>query len=240
MKSLIFSSLTIIFSFFLASCNSDEITNSNGNNYTIDYDLFIVRNIDSLNNKVSFTINMDGTGLKIFNDSLSVFSKVNMNKLLLSKSDYYTDKIYLADIKAGNLREITLGNDLYSYFHLSPDALKLSYIRISDNSLNIINTDGSANAFISNQNVNESGSSEFSPDSKKIAYYEYSSFNHLAVKLLISNLTGTYKKLLKTVLLGYLLALLIGLLMAKSYIFTTLVFMNMSLKFTKLIRQEIV
>lgn len=186
-------SLTLFFSF--SSCG-DEVIN-NKINPEPDFDIYLIKWDFQNYLNPTYTCKLDGSEIKLFNDSMLVNNFTYKNKILLSKRHYYTDKVYIADFDGRNMREITIGRDYYSYFNLSPDANKMSFIAdYPGYFLYVINTDGTDLTLISDYNYNIPNIAKFSPNSKLIAYYE-PSFHQFAMKLCISNITGTYKKLIK-------------------------------------------
>lgn len=194
MKYLLSFSLLLPILFLTNSCGDDAI---NSVNTAPDFDIYLVKRDFQNSIYSTYTIKGDGTNLKLLNDSMLVNNYSFNNKILLSKRDYYTDKVYIACHDGSNMTEITLGREYYSYFNLSPDANKVCFI--ADNPgyfLYIINTDGTDLTLISDYNYNSPNIAKFSPNSKLIAYYE-PSFHQFSMKLFISNTSGTYKKLIK-------------------------------------------
>ena len=186
--------LVILFALlFIFSCGNDTVVNNGGGNPTADFDIYLVKK-DIQNNLIStYTIKSDGSDLKLFNDSMGVSTFTYRNKILLTKAN----NIYTASYDGSNMTNIPLGIYQIGYCNLSPDAEKLYFVNSPGRSLFVVNTNGTGLVQISDIQYSEYGTAKFSPNGKLIAYFESSSANHLAVKLIISNSTGTYKKVIK-------------------------------------------
>ncbi len=196
MKYLLTLTLLYFSLFFIYSCGDDSL-NNNANNPP-EFDIYLVKR-DFLNNLTStYTIKSDGSDLKLFNDSLGVSNYSYRNKILLTKGGYSFNDIYIANYNGSFMTKIPLGSYPVAYCNLSPDAEKLYFITSNmDMNLYVVNSDGSGLVQITTLPVS-SNSVKFSPGGKMIAYLEPSYYpNHRGTKLLISNTSGTYKKLLK-------------------------------------------
>ncbi|HMQ80621.1 MAG TPA: hypothetical protein PKE39_14590 [Ignavibacteria bacterium] len=194
MKILLSLTLLLICLISFNSCGDDTV-----NNITTapDFDIYLVKRDIQNSNYSTYTIKSSGTDLKLFNDSLAVSTYSYRNKILLSSRDYSVDKIYLADYNGRNMAEISLGQNNIFYYNLSPDARKIFFIsEYWGYRLYVTNTDGTDMAQISEIPYNSFKNAKFSPNGKLIAYFEHS-YHQFTAKLLISNTSGTYKKLIK-------------------------------------------
>lgn len=197
MKYLLTLTLLYFSLFFIYSCGDDTLNNNA--NKPPEFDIYLVKR-DFLNNLTStYTIKSDGSDIKLFNDSLGVSNYSYRNKILLTKGGYSFNDIYIANYNGSFMTNIPLGNYQAIYCNLSPNAEKLYFVTyFPTNSLYIVNINGSEMVEISDRQYFNYGTVKFSPSGNMIAYLEPSYYpNHRGTKLLISNTSGTYKKLLK-------------------------------------------
>ena len=194
MKILLSLTLLLICLISFNSCGDDTV-----NNITTapDFDIYLVKRDIQNSIYTTYTIKSDGTDYKLFNDSLAVSNYSYRNRILLSRGDYSVDRIYIADYDGRNMTEIPLGQNIIFYYNLSPDARKLFFIsQYPGYYLYTMNTDGTEKVLLTEIPYNSFKNAKFSPNGRLIAYFEHS-YHQFAIKLLVSNTSGTYKKVMK-------------------------------------------
>lgn len=197
MKYLLSLTLLFISLFSFNSCGDDTVNNSA--NTPPDFDIYVVKRDIQNNLNSTYTIKSDGSDYKLFNDSMGVSSNSYRNKILLTKGGSGFYDIYIANYNGSFMTKIPLGSNPVAYCNLSPDAEKLYFVTyFPTNSLYIVNVNGSEMVEISDKQYFNYGTVKFSPRGNMIAYLEPSQYpNHRGTKLLISNTSGTYKRLMK-------------------------------------------
>ncbi|MEO8514689.1 MAG: hypothetical protein ABI543_14110 [Ignavibacteria bacterium] len=191
--------LLILFTLiFIISCGNDTVVNNNGGNPTADFDIYLYKQKEHPLKYSTYTIKLDGTGYKLFNDSLIVSSRSKQNRILLCKIDtnmMAISAIYYAETNGTNITKIPTGNYETDYFDLSPDAEKFLFTSGYNATLSIMNINGSGYVLLSDRIMNAAYIPKFSPSGDLIAYLETP--QGLTTGLYITNISGTYKKLLK-------------------------------------------
>ncbi len=194
-------SLALLFLSLLSfySCGDDIVINNNGGSPTADFDVYLYKVKENPLRYSTYTIKMDGTNLKLFNDSLIVSTRSKQNRILLVKIDtmgMFISAIYHAETNGSNLVRIPMGSNNTDYFDLSPDGNKFLFTSMYSSILNIMNNDGSGLVQLSSSVTGNQFAPKFSPNGQLIAFIETSA-PAFVKGLYITNTTGTYKKLLK-------------------------------------------
>lgn len=198
MKTLFCAASILAISILFVSCSNDEITGNGGNVNTSDFDLYVLKfNINTL--KLStYLCKLGNTNLTLLNDSMAAVSRAKNNKTLFVKLDtsgYFYSDIYSADYNGRNLVKLRSEGYYPIYTNLSNDATKALFTTDAGNYLVLTYTDGSAFQVISDGIRGTETAPVFSPDSRKIAFFEAPS--SLQTGLYTVNTDGTGKKLLK-------------------------------------------
>ena len=184
---------------FLYACGDDNVINNNGGNPNADFDVYLYKVKENPLRFSTYTVKMDGTNLKLFNDSLIVSTRSKQNRILLVKIDtrrMCISAIYHSETNFRDLVNIPMGSNNTDYFDLSPDGEKFLFTSMYNSILNIMNIDGSGLVQLSSSITGNQFAPKFSPNGQLIAFIETSAPS-LIKGLYITNTTGTYKKLLK-------------------------------------------
>jgi len=189
----------LILSLLIISCNNDTVQNSGSNNNLASAgDIYIVKRNPQLNIYSSYSINADGSSLKLINDTLMISSPSFSGKISLAKLDnsgYFFEKLYVADTVGNNIINIPR-NSLYPvYFILSPKGDKVLFTTDDGNSLCVINADGTGFNVISIGIRGTERVPKFSPDGSRIAFFEAPP--NLKTALYTINVNGSNKTLVK-------------------------------------------
>ncbi len=196
MKYLVILNLQISLLFFIFSCGNDTVINNT--NSSADFDLYFYKTNGGEYKFSTYTLKSDGTGLSLLNDSLIISTHAKQNKIMLSKIDsngMSISAIYYSESNGKNIVKIPTGNFWINYFDLSPDGNKFFFTSVFDQTLNLMNMDGSGYNVISDRIMNQYNAPQFSPNGEYIAYVETPVNN--VIGIYISSTTGTYKKLIK-------------------------------------------
>jgi len=197
MKKLYFP--VLILSVLILSCSDDSVQNTgSNNNYIPTGDIFIIKRSPQQGGYSTFSINEDGTNLKLINDSLMISSSSYSGKISLAKIDnsgYFFDKLYVADTNGNNIVNIPRENYYPVCFILSPKGDKVLFTTDVENSLCVINSYGTGLKLISNGIRGTERVPKFSPDGLRIAFFEAPANLHTA--LYIINTDGFGKVLVK-------------------------------------------
>lgn len=194
MKNLLMLTL-LIFLTLLYSCGDDTINNNVGNP-TADFDMYIIKSKDTAFNFATYTYKNGDNGLKLFNDSLLVFSKSKNGIILLARinSLHNITAFYYSNENGNGIVQIPFQN-LPDYIEISPDASEVLFAEENNAALYISNIDGTQKLLLSGSIFGAFTFPKFSPDGNRIAFLEKPASGVHGLYLI--NIDGTNKKLLK-------------------------------------------
>ncbi len=198
MKYLLSVTLLLLSLILFYSCGDDTITGGNGPGNNTDFDVYLYKQQDNPLKYSTHTIKMDGSGYKLFSDSLIVSTRSKQNRILLVKIDTIIlgiSAIYFSETNGANITKIQTGNYQTDYFDLSPDGETFLFTSGYVATMSIMNINGSGYHLLSDRIMNAEFVPKFSPDGNLIAYLETPPGSTMS--LYVTNTTGTYKKLLK-------------------------------------------
>ncbi len=197
MKSII-SIISVSFLLLLLSCGDNQINNTGTINIS-DFDLYYSKINSSLRRVESYTIKIDGSSKELFSDSLAVTSCSYNGKITLARLDsvsgFYYSGLYTADNDGRNMVKIPSAGYYPYYYIISNSGDKVLFTTDAGNYLCIINSDGTGFIQISDGIRGTEEAPKFSPDGKRVAYFEAPP--SLTTGLYVNNVSGTNKKLLK-------------------------------------------
>jgi tricorn protease-like protein len=194
MKKLCFPIL--ILSVLIISCSNDTVQNTGiNNNLTSAGEIYFVKRKPTQSIYSTYAINSDGSGRKLINDTLMITSPSYSGKITLAKlnnTGEYFERLYVADTISNHLVSIPRNYYYPVYYLIAPGGYEILFSCINEY-LCVVKADGTGLLEISSGIGGTERIPKFSPDGKKIAFFESTASSPQGLYIINSN--GTNKKL---------------------------------------------